>query len=346
MTFAQARADLAGTLDQVGLDHVVITRPGRHPLAVMELDEYHALHDLVHALRSPVGAVELLQIVAQIKDGTAPKPPAADPGAAGTDDAPRATSDELETVYAETDYVRQARAATTLLDTYRYRSGKLQALRRRALKRAVAEEGWSMAGLAPQVGLSAPRISQICHSLELGPHDPDPDLAETPPASDRRHAPSPVRELPWTGRRADPSSELAEANLADLLATMRRSGHFADAANPDCPPAGRTPGDFGWVLRHPLATPRPQGPCLGWVKADRLWLDPATTHPTLSQSIARALGHDRAPTRIPEIGRLLAASGIDLIHDRGMHTHRVRAGGLRRRVWDLPLEPFFAPIPQ
>ena len=71
ISYTKARANLAGTMQQVCEDHgpVVITR-GKSPSVVMiSLDDFEALQETAYLLRAPKNAKRLLESVAELEQG-------------------------------------------------------------------------------------------------------------------------------------------------------------------------------------------------------------------------------------------------------------------------------------
>ena len=59
ITYSEARARFAKTLDKVCADHapVVITRRNAESVVMMSLDDYHAFEETAYLLRSPARAM-------------------------------------------------------------------------------------------------------------------------------------------------------------------------------------------------------------------------------------------------------------------------------------------------
>lgn len=68
ITYSDARAHLADTMDQVCSDHapILITRERRDPVVMISLADYHALQETSYLLRSPKNARRLLAAVDQL----------------------------------------------------------------------------------------------------------------------------------------------------------------------------------------------------------------------------------------------------------------------------------------
>jgi antitoxin YefM len=69
LTYSEARAKLANTMDKVCEDHapIVITRKNSQSVVMMSLDDYQALEETAYLLRSPKNARRLLESVAEIR---------------------------------------------------------------------------------------------------------------------------------------------------------------------------------------------------------------------------------------------------------------------------------------
>lgn len=71
ITYSAARANLAKTMERVCDDHepLIITRNGEPSVVMLSLDDYKALEETAHLLRSPANARRLLSAVAQLAAG-------------------------------------------------------------------------------------------------------------------------------------------------------------------------------------------------------------------------------------------------------------------------------------
>ena len=71
INFSEARNRLKSVLDQVvdDLDCTVITRRDADDAVVMSLNQYNALMETVHLLKSPANAAHLAKSIAQYRDG-------------------------------------------------------------------------------------------------------------------------------------------------------------------------------------------------------------------------------------------------------------------------------------
>ncbi len=71
ITYTAARESLAATMDEVCRDRapVVITRNRDQAVVVMSLEEYQALEETAHLLRSPANARRLLAAVRDLESG-------------------------------------------------------------------------------------------------------------------------------------------------------------------------------------------------------------------------------------------------------------------------------------
>ena len=72
MTYSDARARLAKTMERVCDDHapVVITRNNNRSVVMMSLEDYHALEETAYLLHSPRNARRLLRSIAELESGT------------------------------------------------------------------------------------------------------------------------------------------------------------------------------------------------------------------------------------------------------------------------------------
>ncbi len=71
ITYTAARADLARAMDRVCDDHepVIITRESEQAVVMLSLDDYNALAETAHLLRSPNNARRLLDSIAEVEQG-------------------------------------------------------------------------------------------------------------------------------------------------------------------------------------------------------------------------------------------------------------------------------------
>ena len=71
ITYTAARANLAGTMDRVCNDHepIIITRNTQQAVVMMSLDDFNALEETSHLLRSPKNARRLLESIATLDAG-------------------------------------------------------------------------------------------------------------------------------------------------------------------------------------------------------------------------------------------------------------------------------------
>lgn len=68
ITYTAARANLASTMDRVCNDHeaLIITRNGEQSVVMLSLEDYKALEETAHLLRTPANAKRLLSAVGQL----------------------------------------------------------------------------------------------------------------------------------------------------------------------------------------------------------------------------------------------------------------------------------------
>lgn len=71
ISYSTARANLASTMDRVCEDHepLIITRNGQQSVVMLSLEDYKALEETAHLLRSPTNARRLLSAMRQLEAG-------------------------------------------------------------------------------------------------------------------------------------------------------------------------------------------------------------------------------------------------------------------------------------
>jgi antitoxin YefM len=71
ITYTTAQAQLADTIDRVCEDHepVIITRDADQAVVILSLDDYNALTETAHLMRSPANARRLLDAIAELEQG-------------------------------------------------------------------------------------------------------------------------------------------------------------------------------------------------------------------------------------------------------------------------------------
>jgi antitoxin YefM len=71
ITYSEVRSRLAETMEKVCDDHapIVITRKNSRSVVMMSLDDYEALEETAHLLRSPKNARRLLESIAELESG-------------------------------------------------------------------------------------------------------------------------------------------------------------------------------------------------------------------------------------------------------------------------------------
>lgn len=71
ITYSNARAKLAKTMDRVCDDHeaIIITRNGQQAVVMMSLDDFNAMEETSYLLRSPKNARRLLESIASLEGG-------------------------------------------------------------------------------------------------------------------------------------------------------------------------------------------------------------------------------------------------------------------------------------
>ena len=71
ITYTTAESQLADTMDRVCADHepVIITRDADQAVVMLSLDDYNALAETAHLLRSPANARRLLDAISALEQG-------------------------------------------------------------------------------------------------------------------------------------------------------------------------------------------------------------------------------------------------------------------------------------
>jgi len=71
LTYTAVRANLASAMDRVCNDHeaLIITRSGEQSVVMLSLEDYKALEETAHLLRTPANAKRLLSAVEQLSTG-------------------------------------------------------------------------------------------------------------------------------------------------------------------------------------------------------------------------------------------------------------------------------------
>ena len=71
ITYSDARARLARTMDKVCDDHapIVITRKSTQSVVLMSLEDFQALEETAYLLRGPKNARRLLESIAHLESG-------------------------------------------------------------------------------------------------------------------------------------------------------------------------------------------------------------------------------------------------------------------------------------
>ncbi|WP_119292413.1 type II toxin-antitoxin system Phd/YefM family antitoxin [Azohydromonas sediminis] len=71
ISYSAARANLASVMDRVAHDHepLIITRHGEPSVVMLSLEDYRALEETAHLLRSPANARRLLAAIAELEAG-------------------------------------------------------------------------------------------------------------------------------------------------------------------------------------------------------------------------------------------------------------------------------------
>ncbi len=71
ITYSHARENLAKTITRVCEDHspVIITKKGTEAVVMISLEDYEAMEETTHLLRSPKNAKRLLESIEQLEQG-------------------------------------------------------------------------------------------------------------------------------------------------------------------------------------------------------------------------------------------------------------------------------------
>lgn len=71
ITYTAARENLAATMDKVceDRDPVIITRKREQAVVMMSLEDFEALEETAHLLKSPANAKRLLESIQQLEQG-------------------------------------------------------------------------------------------------------------------------------------------------------------------------------------------------------------------------------------------------------------------------------------
>ena len=71
ITYSHARGHLAETMEKVCDDHapIIITRKNQRSVVLLSLEDYQALEETAHLLRSPKNARRLLESIAELESG-------------------------------------------------------------------------------------------------------------------------------------------------------------------------------------------------------------------------------------------------------------------------------------
>jgi len=71
ITYSEVRSKLAETMEKVCDDHapIIITRKNSRSVVMISLDDYEAIEETAHLLRSPKNARRLLESIAELETG-------------------------------------------------------------------------------------------------------------------------------------------------------------------------------------------------------------------------------------------------------------------------------------
>jgi len=153
--------------------------------------------------------------------------------------------------------------------------------------------------------------------------------------------------LDAAGADSDPDRDVSTvAALIRLIGKALSSrGFVADATTQDQPPTSLDALDCGWTSIPTNSGLRwvSQGRRLGWVRADRVYLDPAAVL-SAAQSVADDEGVHLGVYSVSAASAMLVEAVEGMICGvGGKRSHRVRIGGRLERVWDLPVSLFWPP---
>lgn len=71
ITYTQARKNFTSVMNRVCEDHtpIIITRQSERPVVMISLEDYNALEETMHLLRSPTNAQRLYKALEELKAG-------------------------------------------------------------------------------------------------------------------------------------------------------------------------------------------------------------------------------------------------------------------------------------
>jgi antitoxin YefM len=71
ITYSNARANLASTMDKVCQEHapLIITRNGEQSVVMLSLEDFKSLEETAYLLRSPANAKRLMKAIEQLETG-------------------------------------------------------------------------------------------------------------------------------------------------------------------------------------------------------------------------------------------------------------------------------------
>ena len=71
ITYTSARQNLAKTMEKFCGDHapVIVTRKSGNSVVILSLEDYEALEETAHLLRSPKNTKRLMESIAQLENG-------------------------------------------------------------------------------------------------------------------------------------------------------------------------------------------------------------------------------------------------------------------------------------
>jgi hypothetical protein len=147
---------------------------------------------------------------------------------------------------------------------------------------------------------------------------------------------------------SDPDRDVSTAAaLIRLIGkVLSGRGYVADAARQDQPPQSMDALDCGWSSIPSGQDTRwvSQGRRLGWVRGDRVFLDPAAVLST-AQMAASDEGIHLGVYSVASASAMLVEAQIGMVCGNGKRSHAVKIGGRVERVWDLPVSLFWGGDP-
>jgi antitoxin YefM len=71
VSYSRARQDLDRLMDKVSDDRapLIVKRPGKRPVVVMDLEEYRGMEETIYLMRSPANARRLIKSIRSLDSG-------------------------------------------------------------------------------------------------------------------------------------------------------------------------------------------------------------------------------------------------------------------------------------